>query len=510
MTSHGGSRLWTLGATAVGVAGALAVVTAYFAKSLALVAYPWDWSPDEGLFLDHAKRFFESPASLYGRSYVPFPSAYGPVLLLLIAPAVAATGSPLLHARLVALAWTVAICAAVYWLARRKAPRPLALAAVALSLVPFDLTFWHMLVRPDGPMLALLLLAAIPLLPAALTPGADRLTPARTVAGTGLALAAVLAKITAVAHAAPLVLGWLLVDRRGALRLAAALAAAGLAALGIVQLLTRGGFVWVNGVWSYHATQPVLPIVVLGAFLQLAWPLVVVWLATLAAAPDRRAVLRDGATLLLLGAVAVLPLATKYGASWNYLIPAIPCLAVATARAWAGGGTLLGLPRAALGTGLLGTASLLLALSRPYPVPTPEDEVTARTFYAYVADVARETRAPILAMRPEYAYFHVGQPVEMEGSGFFHLARGGAPGSEIVERRLAEASYGLVIWTWPLPDVGSYRASAARHYARAGDCRIGYYFGTVTATLLPRRGVRHPRVARDGARCTPAATPASN
>ena len=497
----------TLAATAVAVSGSLAVLLAYLVKAGALLAYPWDWSPDEGLYLDHARRLVEAPATLHGHSFVPFPSAYGPVLLLLIAPAISVAGDALFHARLVALGWTLVITVTVYVLARQKAPPLLALAAAALSLVPFDLTFWHMLVRPDGPMLAFLLLAAIPLLPAAVARGADRLSPARIGIGAALLLAAVLAKATAVVHAAPLVLGWLLVDRRGGVRLALVVGVAGLATLGLVQWLTHGGFLWVNRVWSYHPTQPLLPVYVLGAFLLAAWPLLALWLATLVAAPDRRAALRDGATLLLLGAVIVLPLTAKSGASWNYLVPAIPFLAVATARAWAAGDTRIGLPRATAGAGLLAVVALALVVARPFPAPTPSDERTARAFYTYVADVARQAGSPILAMRPEFAYFHVGQPVEMEDPSFIYLARGGAPGSEIVEQRLAEARYGLVIWMWPLPDTGSYRASTELHYARAGECRLGYYFGTVAATVLSRRDLHPPPFPQDGARCTPARPP---
>ncbi len=510
MTAPSRDRLLTLVSGTVAVAGSLAVMLAYLLKAGVLVTYPWDWSPDEGLYLDHARRLVEAPAALNGRSFVPFPSAYGPVLLLLLAPAASAAEGALFLARLVALGWTLVITACVYVLVRRTAPRLLALAAAALSLVPFDLTFWHMLVRPDGPMLAFLLLAAIPLLPAALASGADRLSPSRIGAGTALLLAAVLAKATAVLHGAPLVLGWLLVDRRGGVRLVLVLGAAGLAALGLVQWLTDGAFLWVNSVWSYHPTQPLLPLAVLLDFLRPGWPLVALFLATLAAAPDRKAVLRDGATLLLIGAAIVLPFTTKSGASWNYLVPAIPFLAVATARAWARGDTLLGLPGAPAGAGLLAGVALLLALLRPFPVPTAADERTARDFYAYVADVAHKGAAPILAMRPEFAYYHVHQPVEMEGSCFSYLARGGAPGSEIVERRLAEARYSLVIWMWPLPDTGTYRDSTARHYVPAGECRLGYYFGEVSATLLPRRDLQQPLVPEAGARCTPAAPAAQD
>src|SRR5262249_44380084 len=123
------------------------------------------------------------------------------------------------------------------------------------------------------------------------------------------------------------------------------------------------------------------------------------------------------------------------------------------------------------------------------------------SFYGFVADVAREQRGPILAVRPEYAYFHVGQPVEMEGSALAHLAEARAPGTELVLKRLEEARYSLLIWTWPLPETGGYREAAARSYAAAGGCKLGYYFGTVTATLLPRRDLFRPMLPQAGTRC---------
>jgi hypothetical protein len=502
MTSAQRERLPALAATVLALAASLAVIAGYLVRARVLVAYPWDWSPDEGLYLDHARRLLQAPATLHARSFVPFPSAYGPVLLLLLAPFASAATGALFAARLVALGWTLAGTFAIFAVVRRSSTTLLALAACALALASFDLTFWHMLVRPDGPMLALLLLAAVPLLPAALAAGADRLSPGRLAAGTALLLAAVLAKATAAVHGAPLVLGWLLVDRRSAVRLALALGAAGIAALLVLQWLTAGGFLWVNRIWSYHPSVASLPGVVALDFLKLAWPLLLVAAASVLAAADRRAVLRDPAVLLLVGALAVLPLTTKYGASWNYLLPAVPALAVLSARAWTVPGVaLLGAPRPVVGAAGLAMAALVLSLTRTFPLPTPEDERTGRAFYAFVADVARERRGPILAVRPELAYYLVGQPVEMEGSALVHLARAHAPGTELVERRLAEARYSLLIWTWPLPETGSYRAAAERSYAAAGGCKLGYYFGEVTATLLPRRDLFRPMLPQAGTRC---------
>ena len=504
MTSPRRARLAVLVATTLAVSASALVLAAYLAHASALVAYPWDWSPDEGLYLDHARRLASSPASLNPRSFVPFPSAYGPLLPAILAPALATPQGPLFGARLVAIAWTLAGALAVYLLVRQKAPPVLALAACALSLALLDLSFWHVLVRPDGPMLTFWLLAAVPLLPVSLARGTDRLGTARLVAGTALVMAACLSKPTAVVHGAPLVLGWLLVDRRSALRLAGSLAAAGLVTVLALQWISDGGFLWVNRVWAFHPSQPSLPLLIVGYFASRAWPLLLLaGVSLVLAARASRASLRDASWLLIAGALLVLPLTAKYGASWNYLVPALPALAVATGRWWPATGEVLGVPRAAGGAALLATLALALALTREFPVPTAEDERTARAFYGYVTAHTRATGGPLLTLRPELASYLVGQPVEMEGSGFFHLGRGKAPGTELVLERLQQARYTLVVVTWPLPDTGGYQEAAARSYVHAGGCTLGYYFGTVTATLLPRRDLYQPVPNAPGIRCGP-------
>lgn len=489
-------RLPALVATAVAVAASLIVLGAYLVPASALVAYPWDWSPDEGLYLDYASRLGDSLEALNPRSFVPFPSAYGPLLPALLVPALGAPAGALFGARLVALGWTLVGTLAVYALVRRSGSAVLALAACALSLAPLDLTFWHMLVRPDGLMLTLWLLAAIPLLPAALAPGADRLSGSRVAAGTALLIAACLAKPTAIVHGAPLVLGWLLVDRRSALRLALWLGLAGLLTVLALQWATAGGFLWVNRIWAYHPSQPWQPRVLVGYFLDRAWPLLL-----LAAATRRRGLLRDSSWLLIAGALLVLPLTAKFGASWNYLVPAVPILVVAIARWWAGAGTLWRMPQTTAGAALVATLALGLVLTREFPLPTPSDERTARAFYSYVTEHTRTTGGKILTLRPELASFLVGQPVEMEGSGFLFLARGRAPGTELVLERLQQARYSLVVVTWPLPDTNGYQEAVERSYVPAGACKLGYYWGPITATLLPRRDLFQPLSPPPGARC---------
>ena len=150
--------------TGLSLAASLVVLGLYAAHVLVLVRYPFDWSPDEGLSLDYARRLLEAPATLYARSVTPFPSAYGPLLPAVLAPVVWLAGEPLAPARLLALGWTALGALAVFLLVRPVASPALALASCALALAPFDLTFWHVLVRVDGLMVALWLLAAVPLL----------------------------------------------------------------------------------------------------------------------------------------------------------------------------------------------------------------------------------------------------------------------------------------------------------------------------------------------------------
>jgi 4-amino-4-deoxy-L-arabinose transferase-like glycosyltransferase len=148
-------------------AAAAAVVLVVFAsRAAALVAYPWDWSPDEGLMLDLGRRAVQDPAGLYGRSFVPFPAVYGPVLPALLAPLSGLGLRMLPAARMLALAWTAVATLAVYQLVRARTGPVAGLVAAALSLAAFDVSFWFMLVRPDGPMMALWLLAAVASRPA--------------------------------------------------------------------------------------------------------------------------------------------------------------------------------------------------------------------------------------------------------------------------------------------------------------------------------------------------------
>ncbi len=237
-------------ATAVGVFGAL------LARAALLLAYPYDWTPDEGLFFDHARRLIESPSLVYGHSVVPCPAFYGPGLATLLAPLVAAFPNPLPAGRLLALAWTAASGFSVYLLVRRRARPALAGVTAALGLLPPVMSAWHLVVRVDGLMHALWLLAALVLLPHRLERGVDRLSPGRIGWGTALLFFAALAKPTAVVCGVPLMLGWFLVDRRSAVRLVAALGCTAVVWLCVIQWLTDGGYLWSMSLWRFHRTIP--------------------------------------------------------------------------------------------------------------------------------------------------------------------------------------------------------------------------------------------------------------
>src|SRR5262245_40443528 len=73
-----------------------AVVSAVFlAHAVVLVGYPWDWSPDEGLTLDYARRLVQAPDTLYAKTVVPVPLEYTPLLTVVLAPVVAVFDRPL-------------------------------------------------------------------------------------------------------------------------------------------------------------------------------------------------------------------------------------------------------------------------------------------------------------------------------------------------------------------------------------------------------------------------------
>jgi 4-amino-4-deoxy-L-arabinose transferase-like glycosyltransferase len=483
------------------LAAVATVLAIYVSCALRLVRYPWDWSIDEGLYLDWARRLVRAPSTLYDpATVVPMPCVYGPVLPLLLAPVVAATAHPLAGARLLALAWTLASATAVYVLVRREGSRTLAAAAAALSLTPLDLTYWSMLVRADGLMMTLWLLAAVALVPRRLTRGADRLSPGRLAAGSALVLVATLTKPTAAVHAAPLVLAWLLVDVRSAVTLAAAVGGGGLAIVGALQWATSGGFVAVARLWTLHPDIPGARVVIARLFLGDAWPLLVPAAAALLLARDRRLAVRDGSLALLLGSMAAAPLMGKSGAWWHYLLPAVPALAVLSGRWWGAART----PQA--GAVVIAALAVTLATTTAFPLPTAEDERTAAALYGWVKSEFDRSRGPILVSEPNFAYFLVGQPVEIEGSSYMHLAAAQAPGTEKVLARLQRADYTLVILSWALPESGGYGEALDRSYRHAGGCDVRDPLLMTHVHLFMRRDLYRRRVPPPGTRCGPSIT----
>lgn len=493
--------------TGLSLLGSLAVLALYLAAALALVRYPWDWDPGEGLGIDYGRRLVEAPGTLYARTVTPFPSAYGPLLPALLAP-VARMEAPLGPARVVALLWTAALLVAVYLLVRPVAPPALALASVALALAPLEVSFWYMMVRVDGLMVALLLMAAVPLA-TSWTRDAN-LGAGRIAAATGLLLLACLAKPTAAVHGLPLVLAYWWVDRRGALRLWACLFATMVAAIGLLQWATSGGFLWVNGLWASHASIPGLTSSILVYFGERTWPVLALCGVAALAARDRwRTLLADPSVFLVLGCVLVVPAMSKHGASFNYALPALPALAVMTGRFFGVGlapGASGDEPPGRRGSPVLPAAAavvvsgiaLLLAAHQTFPLPTSVDERAGRVLYGYVREYVAEAGGPIVATRPDLAYVLVGQPIEIEGSSFMHLAAAGLPGTEVVLDRLQRAEYTLVLETWPYPVRGGYREAIERSYVYAGGCNLGYYFGVVAVHAFSRRDIRRNLVPPAG------------
>jgi hypothetical protein len=271
--------------------------------------------------------------------------------------------------------------------------------------------------------------------------------------------------------------------------------AAGLAALGALQALTGGGFLWVNRLWALHPTVPHLPLAIAARFATLAWPVLLLALGTfVAGCVARSRPLREPAVLLLVGGLAVAPLLFKQGAAWNYLLPLFAATVVAAGR-WG----LAFLPWPVVASVL----ALWLAATRPFPLPSAVDEATARFFYGFTQEVQRRTGGPLLVTRPDLVYFLAGQKAEIEGSSFLHLAAGGAPGTEGVLRGLEERRYALVVWTWPLPDSPRWTGALLRGYARVGECRLGWYFGPrFPSHLAVRRGLAARFDPPPGTRCT--------
>jgi hypothetical protein len=472
---------------AVAAAAVVIVSTALFASRL--IAYPWDWAPDEGLAIDYGRRAIDAPRTLYGRDLIPFPAAYTPLLPLLLAP-IAHADAPLLPARLLAVAWTAGACLALFVIVRRRAGAAAGLAAIALVLAPRDFSVWFLLVRVDGLMIALWLGAAAALLPRSLDRGADALSSTRMWWGAALLLGAVLTKPTAALHGAPLVLGWFLVDRRSAWRLSAVMLASGLAALAILQLATAGGFLWTMRLWGIHPWHGGLLETLVAQFVRAhALVLLLAAAAIASALSTGRRPFRDAAWLLVLGGLAIVPALGKSGAWTNYLLPLYCALIAVACRLWPAN------PRIAI---LVPSVLAMALLARPAPLPTMEDAATADAFYGYV----RARGGPLLATRPDYAYVVVGQPVEAEGSGLPYLVAARVPGTEQLLERVRQRYYRLVVavpYFWPKDP--NFESALGGGYEIAGTCSLAFFYGRTDFIVLLPRGASAPFRVTPPARC---------
>lgn len=476
----------------------------YLANAGALIAYPWDWSPDEGVALDFARRLVRDPASLYPGRAVPVPDGYGPVTWAVLAPVVDAFDPPTHAARLLALGWTLASVAAAYVLIRRRADAGLAILGATLLLVPMKETFRLVVLRPDGLMLALWLWAAVLLAPPRIERGAARLGWREVVLGSLLIVAGVLTKPVVVLLGLPLLLCWFLVDRRSGWRLSAALLALGLASLSLMQALSGGGYLAVAELWTAHPVSAAHMGSLLWAFVS-GQAALFAWAAAGAAFAWSRgqAPWRDGTVALGLGSALVVPTLAKYGSSSVYLLPLLAATAILGARWWAAGSGSGASPRT-VALAAVATAGIAVGFvaTSPFPLPTREDRVTGDAFYSLLRSLVRERGGPILVTRPEYAYFHVGQPTELEGSSFFFLTGAHAPGTDGVYRRVALGSYTIVGGsTRFLGKDRSLFEAIRRGYVPFAGCHLGFYFGTEAVILLAPKHDPVAFVSTPGARC---------
>lgn len=468
-----------------------AVLSAYASHALALVAYSWEWSPDEGLHLDHGRRLVRAPASLYPTQVTPYPAVWGPLTAVVLAPIAAWSERPLSAARVLNLVWVAVAGSVIAGLVARRAGAVAGAAALALWLAPFDLSFWHLLVRPDTPMLAAWLLAAWQLMPSRLERGADRLGTARVLWGSVFLLAAALFKPTALLYAAPLLGSWFLIDLKSALRLSGAVGLGLLVAVGLLDLVTHGGFLFAWRLFGVHSFHPAQGVVMLELFASLTWPVLV--LAGLAFADCWRrggVPWRDGSVTLILGGLLIVPGLAKGGAYFNYLLP-LQCGLIVAAGRWLGeaAGPGRGSPLTPLaGSVAAAVVALTLATTTVFPLPSARQEATGAFFYGFLRSAAAAEAAPIFALAPAYAYYVVGQPVEMEATSFMLFFMAGAPGVRGIVDRLASARYGIVIdGPWRLPDTPGFRWLLAS-YRTIGECRLGSFLGPLSYRLNVRKG----------------------
>jgi hypothetical protein len=500
---------WGTLASLLAVALALLALGMFVRDALTLAAYPFDWDSGEGLVVDAAMRLRRHGlASLYpSGDVVPAPFTYGPLLPGLLA-LVAPDDLLLLVGRWLGMGFALAAAAAVYTLVRARAARSVAVAFAALSLTPLSQHFyWLALVRVDAAMLACWLWAAVLLVPPRLLRGAAQLGWRRASGAAVLLVLASLAKPTAAILGAPLVLAWLFVDIRSAGRVALlTLLLGGLVFAGL-QVETHGGF-WRTLVFQTlpasipHQTGDI----VRGGFVIHKGTVALTLLGLFLAWRRRDGSVLDGAWLLWLVGPLTVPTLAKAGASYNYVFPWAMGQAVLAGRllgpGWWRASAAPARPLRLSGVLVGGIPAAVLAVTLSlggFPLPTATDQRTAESFYGFIA--ARG--GPLLAVHPDLAYVHAGEPVLVEMMLFPDLYRHDLPGARAVFERLDRREFRTVVENldrWSLK---------ARGYTAVGGCQLGYHFGPMNVLLM----VPTPEAARvrfwplPGARCLAAPRP---
>jgi len=484
------------------IAASIAALIVILAQSGAILGYPFDWGPDEGLPHDFAERLRHDPASLYPEGRVPFPEVYGPLLPVLLA---GMSEEPSLAAgRGLAALWTLLGSVAAYRIVRRSAGPLFGLVGALGCLHPFSIMSWSLMTRSDGLMLSLWLWSGVFLLPRELRRGVDRLDSRRLFLGGLLLFLSCLSKITGIFHGLPLVLVWVLVDFRSFTRLAGLLGGLGALWVGSMQTLTHGSYVHVLTSWTQHGHSIEQARQILGfSVTSGASGLLTLTITVLLAGTTRVPVHRAPAWILVAGGLVVVPLLTKYGAAFNYTLPLLAGIGVLIAQAAA---RLAPRRPAAAAVIIAATAGSFLVAPQPR-IPTAEDRRTADFFYSQTRGI--NPNLPILALTPDWLYVVRGQPVEIEGSSLAPAAALGSPEARTILARLQQARYGLVVLVpefWPKG--AEYRMALTLNYRLWGACRLGFFNGTGYAQMIfVPKGLNVPFNPPVGTRC--AADPSS-
>jgi hypothetical protein len=428
--------------------------------------------------LDYGEGFVWSEVAnlLAGRIYAPlgdYPHAimhYTPLYHAGVAALWRLGLDPLLAGRLISLAAGAALCWAVALLAAGGLPgaagrgqRLLAgvAAATVIAAMP-EVIEWSSLMRVD------MLAVSLGTLGLAALQRHERGPLWLWLAGAAF-LAALLTKQNAVA---PLIagIGALAAVRPGtAFRLAAVLAATGLALVLAAEWATAGEFLRHTVLYNVarfrwdHVTQIWLPLALKAA--------VPVALGTGYAALKLRQVWRRGRqdpiawTPLALGinlavGIALSLGAAKEGAGPNYMLPLLPPAAALTAMALAEasrrGPVLLGLVAASLLAGLVN-----------YPFPSATQLAQHEREDGALLEIVRATPGPVLS-EDMTVLMRAGRPVPWEFGSITELSALGLFDEAPLVRRFEEQYFDtLIVYTWePQRFTDAVRSAAQQHYER--------------------------------------------